>query len=94
MAVTIKLNHGAVQEYLDGGHGVRELVIDRAKRVLARAEETAPVETGDYKDHLAITEDHTDRLAVRVGSSSHHAHLVEAKHGTMARALDAAGGSD
>lgn len=93
MAAKITLNHGTVQSYLDGENGVRELLLSRAQRVLAAAQSTAPVETGNFRDGLGIREDHTDRLAIRIGSSSPHAHLVEAKHGTMARALDSAGGS-
>lgn len=89
----IKLNSKAVQALLDGEEGVRELLMERAERVLAKAEASAPVKTGNYKAGLGISEDHTDRLALRVGSSAPHAHLVEAKHGTLARALDAAGGS-
>lgn len=93
MAGRVRLNSGAVQALLDGDQGVRDLLVARAEQVLSSAEANAPVRTGDYKSRLAITEDHTDRLALRVGSSSPHAHLVEAKHGTLARALDAAGGA-
>lgn len=93
MAARVKLNSKAVQALLDGEQGVRELLMARAERVLASAEANAPVKTGDYKSRLAISEDHTDRLVLRVGSSAPHAHLVEAEHGTMARALDAAGGA-
>lgn len=93
MAAKITLNHKSVQDLLDGDGGVREILMERAQRVLAKAQVDAPVQTGNYKSGLGISEDHTDRLAIRVGSNSPHAHLVEAKHGTMARALDAAGGS-
>lgn len=93
MADRLKLNSRAIQALLDGGSGMREILMERAQRVLAKAEADAPVRTGTYKSRLAITEDHTDRLALRVGSSAPHAHLVEATHGTMARALDAAGGA-
>lgn len=89
----VKLNSKAIQSLLDGDEGVREMLMERAQRVLSAAESSAPVKSGTYRDRLGITEDHTDRLALRVGSSAPHAGLVEARHGTMARALDAAGGS-
>lgn len=93
MATRVKLNSRAVQDMLDGGNGMRALLMERAQRVLSAAESSAPVETGEYRSRLAISEGHTDRLVLRVGSSAPHSHLVEAKHGTMAHALDAAGGS-
>jgi hypothetical protein len=89
----VNLNGAAIQSLLDGGEGVHEMLMERAQRVLSAAEASAPVLSGEFKSRLGVTEDHTDRLVLRVGSSAPHAHLVEAKHGTMARALDAAGGS-
>ncbi len=91
--IRVDLNKGTLQEYLDGQHGVREELTGRAGRVLAAARAAAPVATGEYRDGLHISEDHTDRLAVRVGSSADHAWIVEARTGNLSGALDAAGGS-
>lgn len=89
----IALNHKAMQAMLDGGNGVRELLRGKAEAVANAGRSNAPVLTGNYRDRIEVREEHTDRIAFRIGSTSPHAHLVEAKHGTMARALDAAGGA-
>ena len=91
--IRVDLNKGTLQEYLDGDHGVRADLVGRAGSVLASAKASAPVDTGAYRDGLHIFEDHTDRLAVHVGSSAYYAWVVEARTGNLAGALDAAGGS-
>jgi hypothetical protein len=93
MAAKVTLNHKAMQDLLDGGGGVREVLRGKAESVAAAGRSSAPVKTGNYRDRITVAEDHTDRLVFRVGSTAPHAHLVEAKHGILARALDAAGGS-
>jgi len=93
--VKITLNSATIQKMLDGGEGVSELLHEKAEAVLSAAKADAANYrvTGAYLDRLEVSEDHTDRMALRVGSSAPHSHLVEAKHGTLARALDAAGGA-
>lgn len=85
--------NGAGMRALLRDPGVRAELTRRAERVLAAAKESAPVDTGEYRDSLHVIEDTTDRAAVRVGSDAPHGLLVEAKTGNLARALDAAGGA-
>lgn len=86
-----KLNHPGIQSYLDGGHGVREMLHAKAAAALSAAQSNAPVDEGEYRDGLHIEEAHTDRLVVRVAGSSDHDWIVESRFGVLARALDAAG---
>ena len=88
-----KLNSSEIQKMLDGGNGVDGQLRESANRVLSAAQSDASnyVVTGNYRAGLGIEETHTDRLVVRVVAKAPHSHLVEANHGTLARALDAAG---
>lgn len=62
-----------------------------AERVLAEARAKAPVDTGDYRDHLHIeVVHHAYRDTYEVGSDSGHTLAVEARHGTLGRALRSA----
>lgn len=72
--------------------GVETMLVQRMQSVLAKAQANAPVKTGAYYDGLEIRVDRTDRVAVRVAATAPHSHLVEARHGVLARALDEAGG--
>lgn len=65
----------------------------RMQQVLAKAEASAPVDTGAYRDSLHIEHVTTDRAVVRVVAGTDHAWIVEARTGNLARALDAAGGA-
>lgn len=85
----IKLNSREIQTYLDGGHGVREQLRERAEQVASAARDGAPVLSGTYRDSIEITEDRTDRLVVRVVADVPYAGAVEAATGNLARALDA-----
>jgi hypothetical protein len=86
-----KLNHGGIQSYLDGGHGVSSLLQSKAQAVLSAAQGGAPVDSGEYRASLHIEEDHTDRMVVRVVADVPYSHVIEADAGNLARALDAAG---
>lgn len=88
----VKLNHSAIQEYLDGDHGIEAMLREHAEKVLAAAKQDAEgyVVTGNYLAGLEISSDHTDRLVYRVKGTAPHSHLVEANHGTLSRALDSA----
>lgn len=92
MAVKVKLNSAGMKALLNSA-GVRAELTRRAGPVLAAAQSTAPVESGAYKAGLHIEQATTDRAVVRVAGSTDHDLIVESKHGTLARALDAAGGS-
>ena len=86
----VRLNSSEIQSYLDGGHGVRELLHSKAQPVLAAAQADPHDASGAYEDSLHITEDHTDRLVVRVVADVDYSHVLEANYGILARALDAA----
>lgn len=86
-------NDSAVQEYLDGGHGVEAVLDSRAQRVESTAQGLAPVATGAYRDSIHVETDRTDRMVKRVVADAPHAFIVEARDGVLARSLDAAGGS-
>jgi hypothetical protein len=73
--------------------GVRAMLTRRMAPVLAAAKASAPVDTGAYKESLAIVQATTSRAVVRVVAGTDHAWIVEAKTGNLARALDAAGGA-
>lgn len=88
----VKLNTAGVLEVFDqwaDGDGAA-----RAERIAAEMRENAPVKTGNYRDHIEVRRvNHRGRPVFQVGSTSPHAHLVEASTGNAARALDAAGGA-
>lgn len=87
----VKLNHAGMRDLLRDP-GVRAELTRRAELVLQEATANAPVDTGAYRDGLQIIQDTTDRAVVRIAGTAPHSHLVEAKTGNLARALDAAGG--
>lgn len=89
----VTMNHRGLQEYLDGDHGVSDLLDTRASRILAQAQASAPVKSGDYRRSLHVETVHTDRMVKRVVADVEYARAVEADTGTLSRALDAAGGS-
>lgn len=88
----VKLDSRGVREILTSA-GVRADLRSRGERVASAARASAPVKTGNYRDRIDVWDATTDRAVVRVGSRAPHAHLVEARTGTMARALNAAGGA-
>lgn len=83
--------------------GIRALTSDpgvvadlqaRMGPVLAAAQDNAPVETGTYRDSLAIeTAETADGTSVRVVAGVRYGIYVEAETGNLSRALDAVGGS-
>ena len=90
--IKVTLNHGGMDALLKSDE-VRSARTERAEKVLAAAKANAPVASGEYRDGLHLEQDTTDRAVVRVKGDTDHDWVVEAKHGTLARALDAAGGS-
>jgi hypothetical protein len=86
----VTLNHSEVQSYLDGDHGVRELLMARAERVAQALRDDPHDDTGAFEDGVTIEEVHTDRLVLRVGSTDFKGHILEAEYGLHSRALDAA----
>lgn len=92
MATTsrVRINHAEIQSYLDGGHGVSELLHASAEKVLAAAQADPHDASGAYEASLHIEEAHTDRLVVRVVAGVPYSHVVEADFGVLAKALDSA----
>lgn len=85
-----KLNSTTVQSYLDGDHGVRELLMSKAENVAAALRADPHDDTGAFEDGVTIEEVHTDRLVLRVGSTDYKGHILEANYGLHSRALDSA----
>lgn len=84
------VDHDEIASYLSGNGGISEMLEEKGQQVLEQARSTAPVSSGEYVTSLQMWTATTDRLVVRVGSDSPHAWAVEHRHGTLARALDAA----
>ena len=74
------------------GTEVTDFVGRLGSRVRDRARATAPVMSGTYRDSVQLVVEHTDRARARVLSTVPYAMKVEATHGTLLRALDAASG--
>jgi hypothetical protein len=87
----VKLNHKGIAAVLKSP-AIRSVVTAKAEKVLAAAKADASgyVVTGNYLAGLEIQQDTTDRAVTRVVGTAPHSHLVEANHGTLARALGAA----
>lgn len=88
----VRLNSAGVRELLRSA-GVRAELARRMDKVQAAAIQSAPVDTGAYRDSIRRVSVTTDRAVERVSSSAPHAALVESRTGNLARALNAAGGS-
>ena len=76
--------------------GVRAELERRAQAVAGTARATAPVQSGAYRDSITVesgTSPHDGRARAIVKASAPHAHLVEARTGNLARALNSAGGA-
>lgn len=86
----VELHHSAIGDMLQGA-GVRADMLARAERAAEAARAAAPVVSGTYRDSIEAYTVTTDRAVGRVGSSVPYAGTVEANHGTLSRALDAAG---
>lgn len=85
----IRLDHEGVGQLLKSD-AVRAFITTLAAEVLREAQANAPVETGAYRDGLHIEQETTDRVVVRVRGNTDHDWFVEAEHGTLSRAMDAA----
>lgn len=90
---SVQLDSRALQGYLDGQHGVDRELMARAERVLAAAQADPHDDTYAFEHGLAIEIDQTDRMRVKVISKDWKGHVLEAKYGILAKALDAGGGA-
>lgn len=86
----VQLNGPGIRKLLNSKE-VRDYLTRLAEDVLQEATATAPVWMGDYIEGLHIEQSTTDRAVVRVRGRTQHDWFVEAEHGTLARAMDAAG---
>lgn len=86
----IELKSPGVKELLNSA-SVRSFLTARAQPVLAAAKADPHDDTGAYEAGLRIEQATTDRAVVRVVSGDFKGHILEAKYGILARALDAAG---
>lgn len=84
--------NGAGFRELLHSEGVKSMLEAKAEAVASTARSNAPVETGEYRDSIAVrVVDHPTRSVAQVYSSDDKAHVIEARTGNLARALDAAG---
>ena len=90
--VRVKVDTAGIGKLLHSNE-LRGELTRRMNRVLDQAKATAPVVSGDFKDSMHLEQATTDRAVVRVVADSPDAQWAEAHSGTLARALDAAGGS-
>lgn len=88
----VRLDHAAIGELLKSD-SVRAALAPRAERVLAKAQADPHDDTGAYESSLRIEQGTTDRAVLRVVAGDWKGHILEAKYGILARALDASGGS-
>jgi hypothetical protein len=88
----VKLDHSGMASLLKDS-GVRAELRRRAEPVLSAAQADPHDDTGAYESGLRIEDATTDRAVVRVVAGDAKGHILEAKYGILARALDAAGGS-
>lgn len=90
MATRVKLNSPGIAALLKSDE-VRAMLTAKAQPVLAAAQADPHDDTGAYEAGLHIEQDTTDRAVVRVVSGDRKGHILEARYGILARALDSAG---
>lgn len=83
-----KLKSPGMEQLLKGSAG-KAAVEAPLSAVLAAAQSSAPVASGDYRNSLHIEWVTTDRVVGRVVADVDYALVVEAETGNLARALDA-----
>lgn len=88
----VRLSSAGVRE-LELSRAIEDLLVPRVTRSLGKATSTAPVVSGAYRASLRVVVERSDRVRVRLISTVPYAMKVEAKYGTLATALDAAGGA-
>lgn len=90
---TVQLISSGMRDLLND-KGVERDLQRRAERVASRARSTAPVDTGAYRDSITVEVSRPhDRVVARVVAKDRKSHVIEARTGNLARALDSAGGS-
>lgn len=89
---TVKPRRSGIGDLLNSRE-VRNDLEGRGQVVLQSAKSQAPVETGAYRDSIALRVTTTDRVVVQVVATVPYAVYVESDRGVLVRALSAAGGS-
>jgi hypothetical protein len=90
VSAKFKPNSSALREMLRGDIGKRAIE-EPAKKALAAAEASAPIDSGEYRASLRIVEAvHPSRVVNHVGAHAAHGMKVEANTGNLARSLDSA----
>lgn len=87
----IRMNSSGMRAFLRSA-AVGSALRPPAERIASAARASAPVETGAYRDSIHVESATTDRVVARVVADVPYARVVEARTGTLARALGAAGG--
>lgn len=90
MAGTKVVLHSSGVKAMLTSSGVASDMQARAERVADAARSAAPVASGAYRDSIEAYTVTTDRAVGRAGAGVEYAFIVEAAHGVLARALDAA----
>ena len=67
--------------------GVEDLAVDAAELVADTARETAPVDTGAYKDSIVVTTKRQERVVALVQATDEKSMVIESRTGNLARAV-------
>ena len=86
----MKHNDGFYTQLLSS-RGVESAVVKAAKVVQAEMERTAPVDTGEFKSSFRTRTKRQKRVVAVVESTDPDALIIEARTGTMVRAVRAVG---
>jgi hypothetical protein len=94
----VDLDHTGMRELLRSP-GVQDEMHRRAEKVAAAARHIAPVgpdsrtgDVGTYRDSIDVEDDpNSGRARAKVVARDWKAHIIEAEHRVLGRALDAAG---
>lgn len=70
---------------------VETVVMEATEQVADRARSSAPVDSGDYRDSITVSKKKQKRVVGLVTAEDPAALAIEAKHGTLARAVRGAG---
>lgn len=87
MANEIEIDSGFF-ERLGTSPAVTALVVGVAERVAANARESAPVDSGAYRDSIGVSVKRQKRSVALVTATDKKSMLIEAKTGNLVRALN------
>lgn len=91
MSTRVRLKSAGMADLLNSA-SIRADLTARMERALSAAQADPHDLTGAYEAGLHLEQDTTDRAVVRLVSGDKKGHILEARYGILARALDAAGG--